>query len=545
MDFSPMTPADCKVLVVDDDPVMLHILSLWLQKAGYPVRLASDGRQALAAIEADCPHFLVTDWEMPNLNGLELCRRVRELGLPHYVYILFLTVRSAQEEIIAGLENGADDFLTKPVECGELLARIRAGSRVLELERRLSRMASTDPLTGLTTQRAFYDLLEKEWQRARRFALPLSCVMMDLDFFKRINDIHGHPAGDAALKAVAGLLSDNCRGSDTVCRYGGEEFCILLPQTGEPEAALWAERIRAHLAALVIRSGDKHIRLTASFGAAQRHDDTQTSEELVDLADQALLCAKQSGRDRVVRYESLGEADELTLQDDNTHGKLFSGILARHVMTPLVVCLREDETVGQAAEFFLRSRINSAPVVDAAGKLSGILSEKDLMAAMVSLDCWQQPVRQFMKPNVICYEENTPIRTIYEFLCRVSIRRVVIANEGRPGGTISRGTLLRWFRNLVTSKGLLENAETSQPRDLDPHHSKQRLAETARALAQQASDLQRRFQEDAEDLVPYVVGGATGMQELVNDLLAYSRYADGSAALAAVQSMVVEGGYVD
>ena len=537
-----MNPADSKVLLVDDDLAMLRILSLWLEQAGYAVRLASDGRQALAAIEADCPDVLVTDWEMPMMNGLELCRRVRDLSLPHYVYVLFLTVKSAPEEIIAGLEIGADDFLTKPVGRGELLARLRAGSRVNALERRLGLLAGTDPMTGLSTQRAFYETLQKEWHRAQRYRLPLSCVMMDLDFFKRINDTHGHPAGDAVLKAVARLLGENCRSSDTVCRYGGEEFCALLPETSEGEASLWAERVRQRLAALTVEVGQKQLRITGSFGAAQRHDDTQTPEQLVDLADQALLCAKQSGRDRVVRYESLAEADELALGDDSRHSALFQGIVARHVMTPLVVCLRENETVGQAAEFFLRSRINSTPVIDAAGKLSGILSEKDLMAAMVSLDCWQRPVGEVMKPNVISYDEDAPIRTIYEFLCRVSIRRVVIVSEGCPTGTISRGTLLRWFRNLVISKGLMKDSEIPQPTELDPYHSKLRLAETARALARQASDLQCRFQEDAEDLVPYVVGGATGMQELVNDLLAYSRYANCSAAM---QPLAADGSYMD
>jgi diguanylate cyclase (GGDEF)-like protein len=541
-----MSPADFKVLLVDDDPAMLRILSKRLEKAGYPVRTAGDGQEALCAIEEECPDFLITDWEMPRINGLELCRRVREMRLPHYVFVVFLTVKSTSEEIVAGLEVGADDFLTKPVDQGELLARMRAGSRILELEQRLSVMARTDSLTGLMTQRSFYELLDKEWQRSRRFHLPLSCVMIDLDFFKRINDIHGHPAGDAILAAVARLLTGSCRGCDSVCRYGGEEFCVMLPETGESDAAVWAERVRRRMAAVVVPVGGKEIRITGSFGAAQRHDDTQTAEELVDLADQALLCAKQSGRDRVVRYESLADADERELADARQYEGLFQGIAARHVMTPLVACLREDETVGQAAEFFLRSRINSTPVVDAAGRLAGMLSEKDLLATMVSLDCWQRPVREVMKPNVISYEEETPIRSIYEFLCRVSIRRVVIAQDGRPTGTISRGTLLRWFRNLVISKGLLAAPEIPQHGDLDPHRSRERLAETARELARQASELQRRFQENADDLVPYVVGGATGMQELVNDLLAYSRYANQSNGLAAVeQTMVIDGSFMD
>jgi PleD family two-component response regulator len=225
-----MAPGSYKVLLVDDDPAMLRLLCKWLEKAGYPVRTAADGQEALEAIDVECPDFLITDWEMPRVNGLELCRKTREMSLPHYVYTVFLTAKTGAAEMIAGLEGGADDFLTKPVAEGELLARLQSGSRVLELERELSLMAHTDFLTGLLTQRTFYEAIEKEWHRSTRLQLPLSCVMMDLDFFKQINDVYGHPAGDSVLKFAAELLLDNSRMSDTICRYGGEEFASFYPR---------------------------------------------------------------------------------------------------------------------------------------------------------------------------------------------------------------------------------------------------------------------------------------------------------------------------
>ena len=542
-----MNSANSNVLLVDDDPAILRLLSQWLGKAGYRLAQAEDGRQALAAIEEECPDFLITDWEMPSMNGLELCEEVRKLSLPHYVYILFLTVKSSSDEKVAALEIGADDFLTKPIQRDELVARMRSGARILELERRLSRMARTDPLTGLPTRRTFFDCLAKEWERASRGNLPLSCVMTDIDFFKRVNDIYGHPAGDSVLKVVADLLIESSRGSDSVCRYGGEEFCVMLPETDEHGAALWAERVRERMASLVVPVGGKELRITASFGAAEKHDDTHTPEDLIDQADQALLCAKQSGRDRVIRYQSLTDASNFRLDGSDAHDDLFRGITARHVMTPLVACLREDKTIGHAAEYFLRSRITSTPVVDAEGKLVGWLSEKDLMASLVSLDWWHKPVREVMRPNVICYQEKTPIRTIYEFICRVSVRSVVIVEDERVTGTISRGTLLRWYRNLVITKGLLDSeAAATGEHELDPHCSKERLSETARELALHASRLQDRFLEDADDLVPFVVGGATQMQELVNDLLAYSRYANETVGgAAALQSMLLSTGHTD
>ncbi|MBN2022919.1 MAG: diguanylate cyclase [Pirellulales bacterium] len=542
-----MNPPNRRVLLVDDDPALRRILSHWLRGADFDVREAGNGMEALAAIEADCPDFLITDWEMPVVDGPELCRRVRASNLPKYVYILFLTIRSAPAEMITGLEIGADDYLGKPILQGELLARMRAAGRIVALERRLSEMARTDPLTRLWTQRTFYEVLEKEWERVSRSGAPLSCAMIDLDFFKRVNDMHGHPVGDAVLKTITEILLRNCRASDTICRYGGEEFCALLPDTTEEAAVAWAERLRASLSGTVIRGGGTELRVTASFGVAQRRDDTQTSAGLVDQADQALLCAKQSGRDRVVSFELLNSARQIDLDESDQHG-IFRGITARHVMSPMVVGLHEDETVGQAAEFFLRSRINSTPVVNREGKLVGILSEKDLLATMVSFDSWESPVRDVMKPNVICYDEDTPIRVVYEFLCRVSIRRVVIVADGCPVGTISRGTLLRWFRNLVLSKGLVETTSTPEPHDeKDPHRSKDRLAETAETIAGLARELQRRLREDPRDLVPFVVGGATRMQELVTDLLAFSRYANdaGQTGAAAIRSMHLTGGHTD
>jgi two-component system, cell cycle response regulator len=527
-----MSAAVYKVLLVDDDPSMLRLISHWLKQAGYVVQVVSDGLQALESIKRDCPDILITDWEMPFVNGLELCRQMRQLKLPHYVYALILTSKSAATEMIAGLENGADEFLSKPLLRAELEARLRAGTRVVELERRLNITASTDGLTGLMTQRIFYEILQKEWHRSERMHLPVSCVMVDLDFFKRINDTHGHPAGDSVLKLAAELIRDKSRASDSVCRYGGEEFCILLPETSEEAATAWAERVRVALASLRIPNGAECLQITGSFGVAERYEDTQTPEKLVDQADQALLCAKRTGRDRVIRFQSLNESNNLSLED-GPRGDLFAGVEARHVMTPLVVCLRDEETIGQAAEFFLRSRINSTPVVDAAGNLVGMLSEKDLMMTLVSLDYWQLPVRDVMKSHVISYEEDTPIRTIYEFLCRVSIRRVVIVKDNQPVGSISRATLLRWFRNLVVSKGLVEHdSEQTFDAQADPYRSKERLAETARQLVHQASELLWRFHKGKEDMMPFIVGGATGMQELIDDLLAYSRYANAGTALA-------------
>jgi two-component system, cell cycle response regulator len=450
------TPAGYSVLLIDDDPAVLRLLSYWVSAAGYTVRTAADGREALDAIELECPDFVITDWEMPRLDGIELCRQIREMVLPHYVYIVLLTVKTGPAETINGLENGADNFLTKPVSKGELLARLQSGSRVLGLERRMRAMAHADSLTGLLNQRTFYACMAKEWHRSKRLHLPLSCVMMDLDFFKRVNDVYGHPAGDSVLRCVAELLLDSSRGSDTVGRYGGEEFCVMLPETDEHEAEAWAERARTRMAALRLPIGRGELRLTGSFGVAQCRDDTQNSEQLVNLADEALLCAKRMGRDRVVRYSLLADGAELEMQPAGRYDRVFRGVFAGDVMTPLAICLRDDEPVCEAAEFFVQGGISSTPVLGGGGRLAGFLSDKDLMTALAAADCWQRPIRDVMSANTICYDEGTPIRVIYEFLCRVSIHGVVITREARPVGTITRGMLLRWFYSRA--RGTVEPA---------------------------------------------------------------------------------------
>ena len=360
-----------------------------------------------------------------------------------------------------------------------------------------------------------------------------------------MNDVHGHPTGDAVLKSVAEVLRGHCRISDSPCRYGGEEFCILLPDATEENATQWAERVRQELAANIVSLNGRELRITASFGVAEHRDDVQTAEELVDRADQALMCAKQSGRDCVVAFESLTNANEVDFKRAGQYG-IFQETKASQAMSSVVACLRETDTVGQAAEFFLRSRINSTPVVDAEGKLAGMLSEKDLLMAMIALESWRLPVREVMKTNVIWYEEETPVQTIYEFLCRVSIRRVVIVADGRPTGTISRGTLLRWFRNNVIAQGLLKVPPKGRyVNDSDSCRSRKRLADTAGTLARLASKLQGRLRDDEIDPFPYVIGGATIIQNLVNDLLAFARYSNDTNDTGSLRSLMLGSGHTD
>ncbi len=435
-----------EILLVDDDPAILRLLVRCVEVAGYHARCAADGRLAMAAIERHCPDIVVTDWEMPSVDGMKLCHWLRTQNLPHYVYTIFLTVRTRVEDLVRALKAGADDFIKKPVDRNELLARLRCGTRVLELERRLIRLAKCDPLTGLATRRHFFEQADREWARADRHHFPLSCVMMDIDFFKRVNDSYGHPVGDEVLRRVAASLTSSLRISDYISRYGGEEFCILLPETSEEGAAVWADQLRDKLASATMSVEGRQIGVTASFGVAGRTHSTKSPKHLVDLADRALLQAKRFGRNRVVCYQ---DTDESSTARSDVHdvNLSFATQRAGNVMSEIAFKLHENETIVQATERFLQHHVDVAPVVDDKGRLIGVLSENDIMAAMFWPDRRSTTVKEAMKSDIEAFDEQTPIMDVYESLCRSWIRNAIIVKDQQPSGVISQETLLRCFNN--------------------------------------------------------------------------------------------------
>ena len=511
-----------KILIVDDDPAVLRLISTIVSAIGHEVSSALDGREALDAILADCPDMVISDWDMPRMDGLELCRRIRREDLPHYVYVILLTAKSRVDDMVRGFDAGADDFLSKPILPAVLKARVRAGVRMLEMERRLLQLSQHDPLTGAVNRRNFTRLLHHEWERATRYDHSLSCVMLDVDFFKKVNDTHGHSAGDAALQLVAGVLLDSCRTTDVVCRYGGDEFCVLLPETGERGAATWAERVRQAIADTSFPAADQSFNVTASIGVAERIGRADNAESLIDAADQALLVAKETGRDRVVRFGSLSDFVTDLAGNRDQSGPL-EGVVARDVMAPAVLCPTRDDTVQRVADFFLQLRLESAPVVDSHGLLVGIISVTELMMLTASGHGWDQRIGEVMKSSVICYDEDTPVKEILEFLSRVSVPRVIVVEKGSPVGIISRDHLLRWFRNWITVNQQRQLAVERGDPSADPDDPNAAIAGITEALIERAAELPRRLAEHPEDFVPCVVGEATRLQQFVDDLLAHCR----------------------
>lgn len=483
---------------------------------------ASDGQQAIGILASEQPDIVVTDWEMPGLNGIELCRWIRHASLSHYVYTILLTAKTGVKEMIEGLEAGADDFVSKPLNAATLRARVQAGRRIVTMERALRELSDSDPLTGVLNRRAFRNRFALEWERSTRYGHPLAAVMVDLDFFKKINDTHGHAAGDLAIISVARILRDRRRSSDLVCRYGGEEFCILLPHTDENGAEAWAERCRRDIEALTITAGQDSFRLSASLGVSERKDDLVAPEGLIDLADQALAVAKASGRNRVVCYGRLEDSIPNLATIEGPKGPLDRA-LAKDVMTEAVVCPHESETIQWVTDIFLQLRLSSAPVIDQDGRLVGIVSETDLMSATATGDNWHRPVGEIMRSQVVSFDEHSPVKEVFRFFSRASVRRVVIVKEGRPTGVISRANLLRWFRNWSTVHGSNggEEGDQGSPADRNDRFAAiSRLLETAE---QRASAVRHGLFDAASDPLPPLVGEATRLQELADSLLGHCR----------------------
>ncbi|MBL7161353.1 MAG: diguanylate cyclase [Anaerolineales bacterium] len=309
-----------EVLIVEDDPISRKLLARTLAKLDYQVIDTKNGIDAWDILQQKPVQLVITDWLMPKMDGLELTRAIREAELPNYVYIMILTSQEGIDNVIDGLDAGADDYLVKPFNPRELSARLKIGERVLDLEQRLrgahdkmKYLAMHDELTGLWNRRAFYSHALAELDHAARGDLSLCIIMLDIDHFKSVNDRFGHLVGDQALKMVADTLMKHVRQYDRVGRWGGEEFIVILPTTTLEESIDVAERLRVKVASAKLPlkepEGDGALQVQISLGVACTIGDEGIElDTLVDRADEMLYQAKEAGRNRVCVYsETTGE----------------------------------------------------------------------------------------------------------------------------------------------------------------------------------------------------------------------------------------------
>ncbi|MBI5365578.1 MAG: diguanylate cyclase [Planctomycetes bacterium] len=299
------------VLAVDDEPNNLEILSRRLTRQEYEVGVALSAAEAAAELDRRVPDLILLDINMPTVNGIELLRRLRAAPRTHTLPIIMVSALTDTENIVTALHEGANDYVTKPINLPVLLARmetqLRMAALVMHLETQgklLATLAAMDHLTGVYNRRSMGEAFEVERSRSRRSGRPLSLLMLDLDHFKRVNDTHGHAAGDQVLKEFTVRLRDAVRAPDIIGRHGGEEFVILLPETEEPAALLAAERVRTAIASAPFPIEKGAIPVTASIGVvAVPPEYAGTFEEALAGADQALYRAKEGGRN-CVRFAS-------------------------------------------------------------------------------------------------------------------------------------------------------------------------------------------------------------------------------------------------
>ena len=311
-----------RVLVADDDPLSLHMVVYRMRQWGHEVVTCSDGEEAWKIVQSEqVPQIAILDWMMPGLDGLQVCQKIRARSGDPYVYVILLTGKDDTQDLITGLEAGADDYLCKPFHLGELEARLRSGKRIVDLQTELIAARETlrvqamqDPLTKSLNHGAIMEYLHRELARAQRDSLPLSVIMADLDDFKQVNDTFGHLAGDYVLVEATRRFHECLRPYDAIGRYGGEEFLIVLPGSDSSTAMKQAERIQASLSENPIAISDSAIAITVSQGVTTWEppfsDDVRA---LINAADNALYLVKSSGRDGIeyMAYDQDRQAEHL------------------------------------------------------------------------------------------------------------------------------------------------------------------------------------------------------------------------------------------
>ncbi|HUJ80124.1 MAG TPA: diguanylate cyclase [Nitrospiria bacterium] len=309
-----------RILIIDDDREQADEIRKQLDLLGYETLWAHDGVNGLKLVNTESPDIVVLETALPDINAHEVCRWIKMQG--RGVPVIMLTVKGEGGERVMGLHTGADDYLPKPFSWEELNARLYACLRTRNIQEELrsknqqleellfqvEKMAITDALSGLFNRRRFQEILQKEYHRAQRYSIPLSCLMIDLDHFKALNDTHGHEAGDAVLSEMGKLLLKTFRDIDTVARFGGEEFTVILPETDRGGAAQAADRLLTAVSTHPFTGKPTALHMTVSVGISGLPDEAITSpDQLIQAADFALYVAKQAGRNRIEICDSLAQ----------------------------------------------------------------------------------------------------------------------------------------------------------------------------------------------------------------------------------------------
>ncbi|MBW1670562.1 MAG: diguanylate cyclase [Deltaproteobacteria bacterium] len=299
-----------KILVVDDSRLISHVAKTILTQQGHEVILAQDGLAGLQAAKSEYPDLILLDLIMPVMDGYQMCQNLKEEDSTKEIPVIMLTSKAEPADKVKGLKLGALDYVTKPFDEGELLTRVNIQLRLKQLyealqekNRQLQKLANRDGLTDLYNHRYFHEQLSKDFLRAQRYHESLSCILLDIDYFKKFNDTYGHQTGDIVFRDLGQVIKDSIRDRDFAARYGGEEFAIVLYHTDGPAALQVAERLRQMVEHCDVRDRDNVLHVTISLGIATfPHQQIRYYKQIVECADKALYKAKRNGRNRVEGY---------------------------------------------------------------------------------------------------------------------------------------------------------------------------------------------------------------------------------------------------
>ncbi|MFT7643383.1 MAG: diguanylate cyclase (GGDEF)-like protein, partial [Pirellulaceae bacterium] len=378
-------------------------------------------------------------------------------------------------------------------------------------------LSSTDPLTNTQNRRAFDRVAVEMIAHARQHCEHLSCLLLDIDFFKFINDTYGHSAGDIALRRTAEAIRMNLRKGDGLYRYGGDEFCVLLPGADQHVALQRAQRIRAEIAGTTITAGDQELTIRCSIGVATWREDVEEPRQLVDLADEALLLAKKSGRDQARLLDRMAASDVLAANADPF---ALSAISAEALMLTPLFRVKKNTLIRQVASQIVHLRVDSLPVVDEGNKLVGVIAEQDLFQQFPEGGVWDGPVEAIMQTNFVCFESDTTLEVIWDFFRRVAFSRVVIVKDSEPVGTITRSMLLTWAACSCLR-------ETGIPIETETHEFHGHVDEAVAKIVEEMKQLAHfAANNSSAESVPAVVCSATRLMEQGDQLLALTRFAD-------------------
>ncbi len=435
-----MTAQSLTVLVVAEDRHLLRRLSRSLGAFGYSVFEAADHQQALVAVDAGTVDMMIVDGDPDIRAALDFCGTVDGRVHPGHVHTFLSVSEPSAGRLKEALEAGVDDFLTKPIVYGELLARLRAGARMSEFERRIAQQSRVDPLTNLPSRGAFFDRLRGELARARGMLRPELCVLVDIDFLERFNRVYGRAAGDLAIQAVAEKLGERRHDSDLLASFGAGRFALWIGEKSEEEVAAWANETAEAMAAIEIPWQEESLRLTVSFGIAGFQEGDHTPDVIIERAEDALVEAKCSGRNAVVCH-GLYDRDAAHWADIATPGKLFESTVARDVMTPCTLVLRRDESAARAAELLMQTQLEGLPVVDTDGKLAGFVFLDTVLDGPSQQELGAMSVGEVTADDVPIYDEETDFATMMDFFTNDSRSLIGIAHKGRPAGFVTPNSL--------------------------------------------------------------------------------------------------------